>query len=97
MTIFGREPVAWVGIIVGVAIAVIQTLAGEGVLSDAIAGKAVDATNAIAQVATIFIPIIIGIFATRQAVTPTVAPALPTGTKVEVITPAGQPNTTTVL
>ena len=97
MTLFGREPVAWVGVIVGVAIAVIQTLTGQGVLGDAVAGKAIDAVNALGQVATIFIPVIIGIFAARQAVTPTAAPALPQGTKVEVITPAGQANTSTVL
>ncbi len=33
----------------------------------------------------------------RQAVTPTAAPALPSGTKVEVIKPGDTPNTTTVL
>jgi ABC-type Fe3+-siderophore transport system permease subunit len=87
MTIFGREPVAWVGVIVALAIAIIQTLTGQGVLSDAVAGRAIDATNALAQVATIFIPVIIGIFATRQAVTPTAAPALPMGTTVTVYQP----------
>jgi hypothetical protein len=76
-----------VGVIVALAIAIIQTLTGQGVISDAAAGKAIDATNALAQVATIFVPIIIGIFVTRQAVTPTAAPALPTGTTVTAYTP----------
>jgi hypothetical protein len=97
MTIFGREPVAWVGVIVALAIAIIQTLTGQGVLSDAVAGKAIDATNALAQVATIFIPIVIGIFATRQAVTPVAAPALPAGSAVTAYTPgvagSGTPGT----
>ena len=87
MTIFGREPVAWVGIIVAFAIAIIQTALGQGVISDAIAGQAIEATNALAQVATIFVPIIIGIFATRKAVTPTASPALPQGTEVTVYQP----------
>jgi hypothetical protein len=41
VTIFGREPVAWVGVIVALAIAIIQTLTGQGVLDDAIAGRAI--------------------------------------------------------
>ena len=97
MTIFGREPVTWVGVIVALAIAIIQTLTGQGVLDDAIAGRAIEATNALAQVATIFIPMIIGIFATRRAVTPTAAPALEQGTTVTVITPGNLPNKSTTL
>lgn len=97
MKLFGREPVAWVGVLVAVAIAVIQTLTGQGVLDDAVAGRAVDATNALAQLATIIIPIVVGIFATRQAVTPTAAPALPQGTTVTVYEPgvanSGKPAT----
>ena len=97
MTIFGREPVAWIGVIVALAITIIQTLAGQGVISDALAGQSVDAVNALAQVATIFVPVIVGILATRQAVTPTAAPALPAGTTVTVyqpgVTGSGQPTT----
>ena len=33
----------------------------------------------------------------RQVVTPVANPVLPEGTQVEVVTPAGQPNTTTTL
>lgn len=80
MTIFGREPVAWVGVIVAVAIAVIQALTGQGVLGSVTAGKAIDTVNALAQIATIVIPIAVGVIAARQAVTPTAAPALPAGT-----------------
>lgn len=87
MTIFGREPVAWIGVIVALAITIIQTLLGQGVIDDAIAGRAVDATNALAQLASIFIPIILGILATRPATTPLVSPAVPSGTNVTVYTP----------
>ncbi len=97
MKLFGREPVAWVAVIVAVAIAVIQTLTGQGVLSDAVAGKAIDATNAVAQIATILVPIIVGALATRQAVTPLSAPALPAGSAVTAYTPgvtgSGAPGT----
>src|SRR5689334_3596842 len=87
MTIFGREPVAWIGVIVALAITIIQTLSGQGVISDAVAGRSVDAVNALAQVATIFVPIIIAIFVQRKAVTPLSAPALPVGTTVTAYTP----------
>lgn len=97
MTILGREPVAWIGIIVAIVISVLQTAAGEGLISDALKGEAINATNALAQVATIFVPIIVGIIATRRVVTPTAAPALPQGTSVTVITPGDAPNTTTTL
>lgn len=97
MTIFGREPVAWIGVIVAFAIVLIQTALGQGIISDAVAGKAIDATNALAQVASIFVPIIVGTLAQRQAVTPTAAPALPAGTTVTVYQPgvegSGRPAT----
>jgi hypothetical protein len=87
MTIFGRQPVAWVGVIVAVAIAIIQTLTGQGVLGELAAGQAINAVNALGQVATIFIPVILGIIAVHPAVTPVAAPALPIGTTVTVYQP----------
>jgi len=97
MQIFGREPVVWIGILVAVAIGIIQTLTGQGVLGDAAAGKAIDITNAIGQIATFLVPVIVGIVAARQQVTPVAAPALPQGTTVTVETPGDAPNTRTVL
>lgn len=97
MTIFGRQPVAWVAVLVAVAIAIIQTLTGQGVLGEAAAGKAIDIVNALGQVLTFVIPLVIGAIVAHQAVTPTAAPALPQGTTVKVLTPAGQPDTSTTL
>lgn len=92
MQILGREPVAWAGIIAAVAIAVIQTLAGQGVISDVTSGKALDAVNALSSVAVIVLPIILNYLA-RQKVTPTAAPVLPAGTPVT--TPTGAAATVT--
>jgi len=97
MTIFGREPVVWVGILVAVAIGIIQTLTGQGVLGDATAGKAIDITNAIGQILTFLVPVIVGIIAARQQVTPTAAPTLDKGTTVTVTSPGDAPDTRTVL
>lgn len=96
MTIFGREPVAWVGIIAAFAIAIIQTANGQGLISDALAGRAVDLTNSLAPLAVVLVPLIAAAL-TRRAVTPVAAPALPAGTTVTVITPPTSPNHTTVL
>lgn len=96
MTIFGREPIAWIGIIAAVAIAVIQTLLGQGVISDVAAGKAIDLTTALGQVLTIIVPLVAAL-AGRTQVTPTVAPKLLQGTIVTVQTPPGQPDTKTTL
>ena len=94
MTIFGREPVTWVGIIAAVAIAVIQTLNGQGVISDVLEGRAIDATNGIASVVVILLPLVLNVLAARPAVTPVAAPSLPAGTQVTVIQPGTTPNTT---
>jgi hypothetical protein len=93
MTIFGRQPVFWIGVIASAVIAVVQVLSGNGVISDVVAGKAMDATNALAQVITILAPVIAAMIS-RTQVTPVASPALPQGTKVTVITPPQNPNTT---
>jgi len=95
-TFFGKEPVVWIGIIATVVIAIVQTLSGQGVISDVTAGKALDATNAMTQLLTLLAPIIAGLLA-RTQVTPVANPALPSGTTVTVLTPPASPNTTTVL
>ncbi len=96
MTIFGREPAFWIGLGVTLILGVVQTLSGSGVISDAIAGKITDGTNAISQAALLLLPLITGLLI-RQTVTPVAAPALPQGTKVEVITPGNAANTTATL
>lgn len=94
MTIFGRQPVVWIGIIAAVVIAVVQTLLGQGVISDAAAGKAVDFTNALAQVLTILAPVIAALVS-RTQVTPVSSPVLPAGTKVTVVPPPAAATATT--
>jgi hypothetical protein len=95
-TIFGKEPVVIIGIAASCVIAVVQVLSGNGVISDVAAGKAIDATNAMAQIITILAPAIAALIA-RPQVTPVASPALPQGTKVTVITPPANPNTTTTV
>jgi hypothetical protein len=51
MKIFGREPAFWIGLIVTLVVGVVQTLSGNGLISDVTAGKAVDLVNAFSQVA----------------------------------------------
>lgn len=94
MTWFGREPVAWVGIIAAIAIALIQTIAGQGLISSALEGKAIDFTNALSSVALILVPLFLNVLVARPVVTPTAAPSLPAGTTVTVIQPGSTPNTT---
>jgi hypothetical protein len=96
VTIFGRQPVAWVGIIAAFVIAIIQTANGQGLISDAIAGRAIDLTNSLVPVLLTLVPLAMSVFL-HPAVTPVAAPALPSGTTVTVITPGDAPNTTTVL
>lgn len=94
--ILGRQPLVWIGIIVSLILAVVSNLNGQGVIGDVLAGQVTDVTKSAGQILTTLAPLITALLA-RPLVTPTAAPALPVGTSVEVITPAGQPNTTTVL
>lgn len=96
MTLFGRQPAFWIGLIVSLVVAVLSVLSGNGVINQATSGKITDATNALAQLLTILAPVIAGLLIKTQ-VTPVAAPALPAGTSVTVITPTATPNTTTVL
>ena len=67
--IFGREPAVWIGIIVSCILAVLSVLTGQGVISDALAGKITDGINAIAQLLVILAPVITGLLI-RPQVTP---------------------------
>jgi len=88
--LFGREPAFWIGLIVTLIIGVLTTLTGEGVISDALAGRITDFVNAFAELAVLFAPLIAGLLI-RQNVTPTASPVLPAGTSVT--TPSGAPAT----
>ena len=83
MTIFGRQPAFWIGLIVTLVLGALSTLVGEGVISDALAGQITDGVNAIAQLAVLLAPLITGLLI-RPAVTPVAAPSLPVGTPVLV-------------
>lgn len=96
MTIFGRQPAFWIGLIVTLVLGVIQTLTGNGLISEVAAGEATDLVNSTAQLLVLLAPLIAGLLI-RPTVTPVAFPSLDQGTKVTVITPEGQPNTSTVL
>lgn len=84
--IFGRQPAVWIGIIVSAVLAVVSVLTGQGVISDALAGRITDGVNALAQLLVLVAPLITGLLI-RPTVTPTAAPALPAGTTVTVYQP----------
>jgi len=96
MTIFGRQPAFWIGLIVTLILGALQTLTGSGLISDVAAGKATDLVNSTAQLLVLLAPLIAGLII-RTQVTPVSSPSLLHGTRVEVITPEGQPNTHTTL
>lgn len=91
MTIFGRNPAAWIGIIVSCILAVLSVLTGEGVIGDALAGQITDGVNALAQLLVLLAPVITGLLI-RPTVTPVADPKLPAGAIVTVETPGDLPN-----
>lgn len=64
-----RQPVRWIGLAVTLILGAVATLSGEGVISDALAGQITDATNAIAQLVVLALPLLGAILASRY-VTP---------------------------
>ena len=86
MTIRGRQPAFWIGLIGTIILGVVQTLAGQGVISDVTSGKVVDLTHSLVNLLTLLTPIIAGLVIKTQ-VTPTAAPVLSVGTSVT--TPQG--------
>jgi hypothetical protein len=91
MKIFGKEPAFWIGLIVTLIVGVVQTLSGNGLISDIVAGKVIDLVNAFSQVALLMAPVIAALII-RGGVTPTSQPSLEQGTKLTVITPGDNPN-----
>lgn len=87
-TIFGREPIAWIGIILVFVITIIQTALGQGLISDALAGQVTNGANSLAETLIAFLPLILNIYG-RSKVTPVAAPVLPLGAPV---TPEGYPD-----
>ena len=60
--VFGREPVFWLGVIAAIAIAIIQTLFGKGLISS-------DAQDTIVNFVNALVPLLSALIA-RQLVTP---------------------------
>jgi hypothetical protein len=81
--IFGREPAFWIGLIVTLILGVVQTLAGEGVISDTLAGRTMELTNSFAELLVLLLPLITGLLI-RPTTTPLTAPSLPVNTPVLV-------------
>lgn len=81
MSIFGREVAVWIGILGTIILGAVQTLVGEGIISDALQGQIKNAVESIVQIAVLASPLIAGLFI-RQGVTPVSAPQLPVGTVV---------------
>ena len=70
MTIWGREPAVIVGLIVTIILGVVQTLAGQGFISDVVAGKTTDIVNAISQLVLLLIPLITSIIVRQNVYSP---------------------------
>jgi hypothetical protein len=86
MTWYGRQPAFWLGLIATLVVGIVQTLAGQGVISEAASGKVVDVTQAAVNLLTLIAPLLAGL-AIHTQVTPTAAPVLSVGTPVT--TPQG--------
>ena len=93
MSIFGREPAVWIGLIVTIVLNVVQTLAGQGFISDATAGRITDIANGGSTLALALLPLITALLV-RPAVTSVSQPKLPVGTQVLVDNVPGTPKDT---
>ncbi len=60
MTIFEREPARIIGLVVTIALGVVSTLYGEGIISDVQAGTVTDIVHGIAQLVLLLSPLIAG-------------------------------------
>jgi hypothetical protein len=94
--IFGRLPAFWIGLIVSIALGILQTLTGQGLISEAMNGTLNNLINGIGQLLILASPLIAGLLI-HPLVTPTSDPALAQGTVVTVLTPGDLPNTSKIL
>lgn len=76
MTFLGREPAFWIGLIVTIILGALQTIAGEGLISDVAEGQVRDAVNALAQLATLLAPFVAGIVIRQNVYSPKTTQAI---------------------
>lgn len=81
MTIFGRQPVVWIGLLASLVMLLLQAAQGAPIVVDG------QPAQTLANAIKIFGPIIAA-FISQNFVTPTSSPILPAGTPVT--TPAGE-------
>lgn len=84
--VFGRQPALWIGTIVSCILAVVSVLLGDGVISDALAGRITDIVTALGELLVLLAPIVTALVI-RPLVTPVAAPKLVSGTVVDVTPP----------
>jgi hypothetical protein len=70
MGLFDKEPALIIGTIVTIVVGAIATLSGNGFISDAVAGKATDLVNSIAQLLLLLAPLITAYITRGQVYSP---------------------------
>lgn len=88
---FGREPARWIGLIVTILLGILQTLQGEGIVSDVVAGQVSDGINALAQLAVLLSPLIAGFIIRQQVYSPVTTQAIANRAAVTGNTDIGEP------
>lgn len=60
--IFGREPAFWLGLIATIILGAVRTIAGEGLISEAMAGQVNDFVDGTVEFLTLIAPLLAGIW-----------------------------------
>lgn len=79
------NPALIIGTIGTIVLGAIATLAGQGLISDTLAGKATDIVQALQQLLVLLVPLITAVVIRGQVYSPATVEALTGGTPVEVI------------
>jgi len=67
---FNKEPALIIGTVVTIILAAIQTLLGNGFISDAVAGTSTDLVNSIANLLVLLVPLITAAIVRTQVYSP---------------------------
>lgn len=68
--ILGRQPAFWIGLIVTLILGVVQTLLGEGLISDAAAGQVSSVVDGLGKFLVMLSPLIAGLLIRQQVYSP---------------------------